>query len=455
MRWKRAPKRVFDATLGNCVVIGPPRSNYGIALFGVIGVAFLVGYVLDPRAWHATPGQLLVIGPASIGMIAFPFLQARTKRLWVGERGFRVKTFRKAPIEAFWRDTGPAEIVLKSVLMPIRRNGVWGMWSDNDFEGGSHHLRELLNTARVQAVGSEPIPGAPWTTTDQTTPVPVPAPGRKTVRDFEVERDVTHVVEEWAADNRFTFVGTAADETRTYVSNELAYPSAATRPTGNLSAPRFVSIRQTGREVHLEAWWIRNGYFRFVTRGRIPPEAPVEAGGWVGRLLTVSLRKPVDDLLGRLGQPPLGAHPLELPQGTKPAGMRRRSAAFLIDVCLYLVLIDALAWVGSSIRGSRSYSTPEYVAIMWLWFFLVILYVPVLWRWLGGLPAQSLLGMRLIRSHDGRRLDGWACLGRYVVWLACVLTLVPAVITAILALRDPYRRTWPDRAVGSVVVRSE
>ena len=96
---------------------------------------------------------------------------------------------------------------------------------------------------------------------------------------------------------------------------------------------------------------------------------------------------------------------------------------------------------------------PEYLALAWLWFTVSVGYVPLSWRFLGGSPGQRVVGLRVVSGGTGRRLSGLACLGRFVVWFGCLVTVIPALATSILAARDAYRQTWPDKAVGSLVVR--
>jgi hypothetical protein len=300
-----ARRYVDDPALGRCLVLGPLRTNIVAIAFGTGCLVLLWPVVLRPSVILENALLLGVFGLLSAWAIARPLIESRTTRLWIGEHGFRHEAFRTPPVQALWRDTGPARKVLRLVQMPMRRDGRWGMFTATDLEVGARELEDLLNTARVAAVGDEPVPGAPWEASGATVSIRRPPPGRSTVRDFVADGDVRPTVDAWARANGFAFIGTDADGAAFFVASSLGYPSAALPDAQVVPARRFVLVVQSGRLVHLEAWWTRNSAFRLVTRGRTPLESPVMAGSGLGRLIFREVRLPVEDLLARLGQPPL------------------------------------------------------------------------------------------------------------------------------------------------------
>jgi uncharacterized RDD family membrane protein YckC len=63
------------------------------------------------------------------------------------------------------------------------------------------------------------------------------------------------------------------------------------------------------------------------------------------------------------------------------------------------------------------------------------------------------MGLRVVREVDGLPLRIGAVVLRYVIWFACMLTVILAIIAAIMADSEPAKRAWHDEASGSVVIR--
>jgi uncharacterized RDD family membrane protein YckC len=137
------------------------------------------------------------------------------------------------------------------------------------------------------------------------------------------------------------------------------------------------------------------------------------------------------------------------------AGMLQRLLALTIDavvvVALYaLVYAIDLALANSSPEG---WDYPPALAFALIGLTGLFLIVPVSWILFGGTLGQRAVGLQVLRAVDGGRLGAGRAMVRYLVLLAMIIIPVVGLLSAILALSDPRRRTWADTAADSVVVR--
>jgi hypothetical protein len=116
----------------------------------------------------------------------------------------------------------------------------------------------------------------------------------RTIRDFQVGFDVGPLVEAWAGPNHYGFRGASPDGTRNYQ-----------RGNGLITGAMPFSVRQTGADVHLEAWIHSTLVARIGALFLIPAEMGIESGGFRGALPRSMARDAVNKLLSRLGQPPI------------------------------------------------------------------------------------------------------------------------------------------------------
>jgi hypothetical protein len=116
----------------------------------------------------------------------------------------------------------------------------------------------------------------------------------RTIRDFQVGFDISQAVDGWAAANDYTLREVLPDGTRRYQ-----------RGHGLLVLAMPLTIRQSGNNVHLEAWvhaslWSRVGSFFL-----LPADLGIESGSFRGVLPRNIARGAVNQLLVFLGQPPI------------------------------------------------------------------------------------------------------------------------------------------------------
>ena len=116
----------------------------------------------------------------------------------------------------------------------------------------------------------------------------------KTIRDFQVAVDVAPLADAWAKDNHFGLREVQPDGTRRYQ-----------RGSGILTGIMLTSVRQQGKDVHLEAWIHATLVARISALFLIPANLGIESGGIKGALPRKMARDAVDKLLAQLGQPPI------------------------------------------------------------------------------------------------------------------------------------------------------
>jgi uncharacterized RDD family membrane protein YckC len=150
------------------------------------------------------------------------------------------------------------------------------------------------------------------------------------------------------------------------------------------------------------------------------------------------------------------------PPGPAPgiawAGVAVRLGALILDTVIAAIGFVACSVFASSFAihgpgGSIVRYEPAGYAILWVCFLTIFLYQPLAWWRLGGTPGQRALGLRVVRESDGLPLHFGAVILRYVVWFVLLLTVIPAIIAAVLVAEHPAKRGWHDEASGSAVIK--
>jgi hypothetical protein len=113
----------------------------------------------------------------------------------------------------------------------------------------------------------------------------------RTVREFKVDADISQLVDAWAGANHYGFRGVSPDGTRNYQ-----------RGNGLLTGAMPLSVRQTGSDVHLEAWIHATLVARISALFLIPTDMGIESGGFRGAVPRSVAREAVNRLLVQLGQ---------------------------------------------------------------------------------------------------------------------------------------------------------
>jgi hypothetical protein len=116
----------------------------------------------------------------------------------------------------------------------------------------------------------------------------------KTVRDFKVNGDISAIADAWASGNNFKLRGVDPDGTRRYQ-----------RGQGLMVNAQHATLRQSGPDVHLEAWTHATLFDRIAVLGIMPANMAVDGGGFRGRIPRRRAMESVNKLLAQLGQPPL------------------------------------------------------------------------------------------------------------------------------------------------------
>ncbi|MFN6963238.1 MAG: hypothetical protein ACK4S4_05660 [Pyrinomonadaceae bacterium] len=113
----------------------------------------------------------------------------------------------------------------------------------------------------------------------------------RTVRDFKVPTDIWKFVDDWARTEGFEL---AANGDRRLYKKEF----------GKFSPSSWVEIRESGGDVHLEAWLHNPPAARALTLFTTPEELPVDSSGPQKALVARNIsRDRVNRLLIKLGQP--------------------------------------------------------------------------------------------------------------------------------------------------------
>ncbi|HEX7495234.1 MAG TPA: RDD family protein [Candidatus Limnocylindrales bacterium] len=150
------------------------------------------------------------------------------------------------------------------------------------------------------------------------------------------------------------------------------------------------------------------------------------------------------------------------PPGPAPGlswgGIGVRFGALLIDAVLMVVmlviatLLAEAAGVRRHADDSVTYSAAA-TAIYWIWVLFFVAYHPACWYAFGSSVGQRVLGLRVVRASDGRRIGLGAVVIRYIIFAVSTGTVLLGLIAAAMAHDDPFKRAWHDEAARSVVVR--
>jgi hypothetical protein len=116
----------------------------------------------------------------------------------------------------------------------------------------------------------------------------------KAVRDFNMSGDVAAFADGWASSNNFDLKGVDPDGTRRYQ-----------RGHGLMVHAQHATVRQSGTQVHLEAWTHATMVDRIFSFGMMPANMTVESGGMRGWLPRKLAREAVNKFLEQLSQPPI------------------------------------------------------------------------------------------------------------------------------------------------------
>ena len=121
-------------------------------------------------------------------------------------------------------------------------------------------------------------------------------------------------------------------------------------------------------------------------------------------------------------------------------------------VLLGVGLIGSAMGYERTANGSQFATGGRILSYGWLAFFL--LYHPACWWAFGATLGQKATHLQVVRDSDGQRLTLGAVVIRYIVWFVLMLTVVLAVVAAAIGTGEPRKRTWPDEAAGSVVIKA-
>jgi len=157
------------------------------------------------------------------------------------------------------------------------------------------------------------------------------------------------------------------------------------------------------------------------------------------------------------GTPPGWFAPAGPVPGVAWAGMGRRFGALAIDSVFGFGLLIAISVIGSAAAAGQPLDagtdSPGPMTLLSVaWWLVMILYMPVCWHFFGRTIGQMLVGLRVARAADGRRLGVGASIIRYAILAVCTVLVIPAIVSAAVAGDDPFVRMWHDRAARSVVV---
>ena len=138
------------------------------------------------------------------------------------------------------------------------------------------------------------------------------------------------------------------------------------------------------------------------------------------------------------------------------AGLGRRLASAIIDGAFLfgtaVAAVVVMDQVGYHQVGNQMVYSPAASAVQALWYLFLAAYHPVCWWSLQGTAGQRVLGLRVVRVSDGSSLGLRATILRYLVFVACIATVIPGLISAFMARSNPRRQMWWDRVGGSAVV---
>lgn len=140
--------------------------------------------------------------------------------------------------------------------------------------------------------------------------------------------------------------------------------------------------------------------------------------------------------------------------------MAERLGARLIDVVVWFVLVLPLVALEAGIRALTGIQRAEdgdalSSTIGLAMVAVLIAYDPVTTRLFSATPGKRAVGLRVVRPVSLEPVGALALAGRSTIqlllWSFC---LVPGVMDVVAGRGDELRRTWHDRALRSIVVRS-
>jgi uncharacterized RDD family membrane protein YckC len=141
------------------------------------------------------------------------------------------------------------------------------------------------------------------------------------------------------------------------------------------------------------------------------------------------------------------------------ATIGQRAAARLLDALIIGVPAFVLVLATSEIDEARNtVRTPLWAQLVATG--IAALYEVVLIRRRGQTVGKRALGIEVIRVTDGRHPDWSASTMRYLLPVLPALVPVPGLVLLspviyLVAVLDPMRRGWHDRAAGTIVVEAE
>jgi uncharacterized RDD family membrane protein YckC len=158
------------------------------------------------------------------------------------------------------------------------------------------------------------------------------------------------------------------------------------------------------------------------------------------------LTEALDDTMERVVRPPG-----EADTETNQAGLATRLVAAGIDLALlfaaYSLASGVLASVFSFVFG-RQFSLVGGVVLGVIGFLIAGAIFSGFWALVGQTPGMRFLSIRL--THHGSRDITLGLAARR--FLAVILSVIPLGLGFLAVLRDPSRRAWHDRMVGTEVV---
>ena len=162
------------------------------------------------------------------------------------------------------------------------------------------------------------------------------------------------------------------------------------------------------------------------------------------------------------GAAPGGKPPPTFAQGAAEtdllASIGARIGARLLDGLIIGLPLTVLVFAASDISEDRkTISTPLWVQLVAA--VISALYEVVLIRQRGQTVGKRALGIEVVRETDGKHPDWTASIMRYLLPVLPALIPVPGLfllspVIYLVAIADPLRRGWHDRAAGTIVVKA-
>ena len=147
------------------------------------------------------------------------------------------------------------------------------------------------------------------------------------------------------------------------------------------------------------------------------------------------------------------------PEHDRLATIGQRFLARLVDVLVIGVPVILLVLVTSDIDEEQGIvSTPLWTQLLST--AVSALYEIVLIRQRGQTVGKRALHIKVVRVTDGQPPDWTASIMRYLLPLLPALVPLPGVfllspVVYLVAIFDPLRRGWHDRAAGTIVIKTD